>query len=105
MTADSGTLSRHCRSKREDRRLDRGSEVTGGRRISAYLSLHLSDPMERRLSLGQEDSGEGNAGVSDRHDKVQRERRAGGKPRPRQVGIVFSIHPESVQLWGIYGRC
>lgn len=67
---------------------------------SVHLPLHLGDPVERCLSLGQEDPGEGDAGVSDRHDEVQRERRAGGKPRPRQVGIVFSVHPESVQLWG-----
>lgn len=67
---------------------------------SVHLALHLGDPVERCLSFGQEDPGEGDAGVSDRHDKVQRERRAGGKPRPSQVGVVFCVDPESVQLLG-----
>lgn len=38
--------------------------------------------------------------MATRDKKVKRERRTWSKPRPCQIGVVFCIHPESVQLWG-----
>jgi hypothetical protein len=63
-----------------------------------YLSLHLCDGVKRRLHFAQQDAAQGIVGMATGDQKVKREWRAGSEPRPRQISIVFRIHPKCMQL-------
>lgn len=73
--------------------------IKRSKRIDIYLSFHLGDSVQRSLSFGQQDPGEGGSGLPTWDQEVERERRAGGEPRPGHIDVVFCIHPERVQLW------